>query len=229
MALAGRFTGRRAAVGITAAVLLVGGAGGAAARTLLAPADPPCPTSEVAPVERTVGGPGTDAEPCGPEGTDGTTVGVEEPAPADAQGSEEGSTEDAAEGAGDGGSSPQGPSPEDCEGALDPDLGERSDLAAVLEQGGGTGLAHAIEEVLANCQDHPNHGLVNALGRLAGDRQRHAEHEAWKAEREAAREAARADRAAARAAADAERRAARDAHLAAVHAGGHPGRGRGRS
>jgi hypothetical protein len=226
VAFGGRFTGRRATVGIAAAVLLVGGAGAAAARTLLAPADPPCPTSEDAAVEPTAG---TDAGTCEPEETAGTTVGVVEPAPADAQASEEGSTEDAAEGAGDGGSSPEGPSPEDCEGALQLDLAERSDLAAVLEQGGGTGLAHAIEEVLANCEDHPNHGLVNALGRLAGNWQRHAEHEAWKAEREAAREAAGADRAAARAAAEAERRAARDARLAAVHAGGHPGRGRGRS
>jgi hypothetical protein len=226
--LGGRFPGRRAAVGFAAALLLVGGAGIAAARTLLAP-DPPCPTgasSAVGPADASAGGPGTEVGPCEPG--EGTTL--EEPAPADADGSSGGSAEDATEEAADEGSapddpSPRGPSPEDCEGALQLDLGERSGLAAVLEEGGGAGLAHAIEVVLANCQEHPNHGLVNALGRLAANRQRHAEHEAWRAEREAAREAARAEREAARAA-GADRAGPRGARPAAVHAGAHPGRGR---
>ena len=57
------------------------------------------------------------------------------------------------------------------------------------------GLDNAIEHVLANCVKNPQApGLLNALTRLAANRERHEEHRAWLAERKAEREAAKAER-----------------------------------
>ncbi len=154
------------------------------------------------------------------------TIGAEEPAPEEGGGTAP-STGDGASGAG-------SYSAGDCTAALE--LPEGGDPATIFEEGGSTGLAHAMEVVWGNCQEHPNPGLVNALGRLSDNWQRHADHEAWKAERAAEREAARAERAAEREAAKAEREAARaeraaerQERLAARHADGHPGGGRGHS
>lgn len=62
------------------------------------------------------------------------------------------------------------------------------------------GLDNAIEHVFANCVKNPQApGLLNALERLAANRERHEAHEAWKAEREAERDAAKAERDAAKA------------------------------
>ncbi len=60
------------------------------------------------------------------------------------------------------------------------------------------GLDNAIEHVLANLLKNPDApGLVNALGRLIENRERHETHEAAKVEAEEARDAAKAARAAA--------------------------------
>jgi hypothetical protein len=57
------------------------------------------------------------------------------------------------------------------------------------------GLDNAIEHVLADCVKNPQApGLLNALIRLAANRERHEEHRAWLAERKAEREAAKAER-----------------------------------
>ena len=73
--------------------------------------------------------------------------------------------------------------------------------ASVKEKDGETessgkahGLDNAVERVLTNCVKNPQApGLLNALGRLVANRERHEAHEAWKAERKAERDAAKAD------------------------------------
>jgi hypothetical protein len=75
------------------------------------------------------------------------------------------------------------------------------------------GLDNAIEHVLANCVKNPQApGLLNALERLAANRERHEEHEAWKAERKAEREAAKA-----------EKRAGKEDRAQSHDGGGGPG------
>ncbi|MEZ0233930.1 MAG: hypothetical protein ACAH81_03160, partial [Actinomycetota bacterium] len=87
-------------------------------------------------------------------------------------------------------------------------------------EGGDTtkahGLDNAIDHVLANCMKNPQApGLLNALERLAANRERHEAHEEWKAEKEAAKDA-RKD----------EKEAAKDARKDDKHAGS-PGHGNG--
>ncbi len=78
------------------------------------------------------------------------------------------------------------------------------------------GLDNAIEHVLANCVKNPQApGLLNALERLAANRERHEAHDEWKAEKEAAKDARKA-----------EKEAAKDARKADRHAG-TPGHGKG--
>jgi hypothetical protein len=80
------------------------------------------------------------------------------------------------------------------------------------------GLDNAIDHVLANCLKNPQApGLLNALERLAANRERHEAHEEWKAEKEAAKDARKA-----------EKEAAKDARKADKHAGSH-GNGHGRA
>ena len=78
------------------------------------------------------------------------------------------------------------------------------------------GLDNAIDHVLANCLKNPQApGLLNALERLAANRERHEAHEEWKAEKEAAKDARKA-----------EKEAAKDARKDDKHAGS-PGHGNG--
>jgi len=89
------------------------------------------------------------------------------------------------------------------------------------EDGGGEGtkahgLDNAIDHVLANCLKNPQApGLLNALERLAANRERDEAHEEWKAEKEAAKDARKA-----------EKEAAKDARKDDKHAGS-PGHGNG--
>ena len=93
-----------------------------------------------------------------------------------------------------------------------------------MEDGEATkahGLDNAIEHVLANCLKNPQApGLLNALQRLADNRERHEAHEEWKAEMQAAKDARKAEKQAAKDA----RKAEKDASTSG-HGKGHGGAG----
>ena len=118
---------------------------------------------------------------------------------------------------------------EEAEVAGDPvDRQIECETAAGVEpsDGGGeepeklTGLDNAIAHVLANCLKNPQApGLVNALERLAENKERHADHEAAKA----ARAEARAER---KAVHDAWKAAKQEARGSSGHGQGH-GQGHG--
>ncbi|HET6713089.1 MAG TPA: hypothetical protein VFI59_05185 [Actinomycetota bacterium] len=85
------------------------------------------------------------------------------------------------------------------------------------------GLDNAIEHVLANCLKNPQApGLLNALQRLADNRERHGAHEEWKAEQQAAKDARKAEQQAAKDARKAEKDASTSGHGKGLGgAGGH--------